>query len=456
MTGIPSLTQRAVDMYRGPRGIAVYMEDGGEVESFFDRFHPLRGSYRRKKPVSVKAVEAALDFTPLGTLKTGVEIYDESQQEDPNYAKMGIMAAAEAAGYIPFAGPAIKKMVKGGLDNLDLNFNKVNQNKIFNQDVDNLIISGKELGIPTEKINKDILDYAKLKKKPHPKRAFDDPKVEYVDTKTIVDNVAQLNLPRYDVGEFGGEFPTGQMRKSQYEEFADSGKETLKENIFNEGFKQPIEIEISLSDGGVFLYEGHHRLQAAIELGIDEVPIIFRTRQNPYGTPMAQMPGTIDPSGLDLYSTYSFSDLDFKNRIRTPPESATEMRARGATVYMDVDDTLTNRLPSKYYTPMREGYYRKTEYEDGGLVLGEKTGETTTAGRDVYVAPNGDQMSEKSMTFEIDGLFVNIPSIHNGTLYSSEKIYEMFMNGEIQPTSAHRTEEEAISAAQQRSDTLLP
>jgi hypothetical protein len=65
-------------------------------------------------------------------------------------------------------------------------------------------------------------------------------------------------------------------------------------------------------------------------------------------------------------------------------------------------------------------------------------------------------MSEKSMTFEIDGLFVNIPSIHNGTLYSSEKIYEMFMNGEIQPTSAHRTEEEAISAAQQRSDTLLP
>jgi hypothetical protein len=94
--------------------------------------------------------------------------------------------------------------------------------------------------------------------------------------------------------------------------------------------------------------------------------------------------------------------------------------------------------------------------EEGGLVLGEKTGETTTAGRDVYVAPNGDQMSEKSMTFEIDGLFVNIPSIHNGTLYSSEKIYEMFMNGEIQPTSAHRTEEEAISAAQQRSDTLLP
>jgi hypothetical protein len=359
--GIPGLTDIAVNMTRGPRGIISYMEEGGEVESFFSRFNPLTGSYREETPLSVKAVEKALDFTPFGTLKAAGEIYDESQQEDPNYAKMGIMAAAEAAGYIPFAGPAVKKMVKGGLDNFDLNFNKVSQNKIFEQEVNDLIISGKALGVSTEKINKDILDHAKLRKKPHPKRAFDDPKVEYVDTKTIVDNVAQLNLPRYDVGEFGGEFPTGQMRKSQYEEFADSGKETLKENIFNEGFKEPIEIEISLSDGGVFLYEGHHRLQAAIELGIDEVPIVFRTRQNPYGSPMAQMPGTIDPSGLDLYSTYSFSDLDFNNRIRTPPESATEMRARGATVYLNDDDTLSSRQPSKYYTPMREGYYRKTE-----------------------------------------------------------------------------------------------
>ena len=359
--GIPGLTDIAVNMTRGPRGIVSYMEEGGEVESFFDRFNPLTGSYRKEKPISVKAAETAIDFTPVGTLETAGEIYDESQQENPNYAKMGIMAAGEAAGYIPLAGPAVKKMVKGGLDSLDLDFNKVNQNKIFNQDVDNLIISGKALGVPTEEINKDILDYAKLKKKPYPKRAFDDPKVEYVDTKTIVDNVAQMNLPRYDVGEFGGEFPTGQMRKSQYEEFADSGKETLKENIFNEGFKEPIEIEISLSDGGVFLFEGHHRLQAAIELGIDEVPVVFRTRQNPYSSPMAQMPGTIDPSGLDLYSTYSFSDLDFKNRVRTPPESANEMRDRGATVYLNDDDTFSNRQPSKYYTPMREGYYRKTE-----------------------------------------------------------------------------------------------
>tara|TARA_R110001606_G_scaffold64247_2_gene149192 strand:+ start:3848 stop:5515 length:1668 start_codon:yes stop_codon:yes gene_type:complete len=361
--GMPGLTQRAIDMYRGPRGIISYMEEGGEVESFFDRFHPLRGSYRRKKPVSVKAVEAALDFTPLGTLKTGVEIYDESKQEDPNYAKMGIMAAAEAAGYIPFAGPAIKKMVKGGLDNLDLNFNKVNQNKIFNQDVDNLIISGKELGIPTEKINKDILDYAKLKKKPHPKRAFDNPKVEYVDTKTIVDNVAQLNLPRYDVGKFGGDLPTGKLVENpdKLDEFIDSGDETLKENIFNEGFKEPIEIEISLSDGGVLMSEGHHRLQAAIELGIDEVPVVFKTKENPLNLVPVQKPAKVDVSGLKTSTNYSFSDIDFENRILSPKESAKEIQERGGTVFMGENDTFSDRKSSKYYTPMREGYYRKTE-----------------------------------------------------------------------------------------------
>jgi hypothetical protein len=361
--GIPGLTDIAVNMTRGPRGIISYMEEGGEVESFFSRFNPLTGSYRKEKPLSVKAVEKALDFTPFGTLKAAGEIYDESQQEDPNYAKMGIMAAAEAAGYIPFAGPAIKKMVKGGLDNFDLNFNKVNQNKIFEQEVNDLIISGKALGVSTEKINKDILDHAKLRKKPHPKRAFDDPKVEYVDTKTIVDNVAQLNLPRYDVGKFGGDLPTGKLVENpdKLDEFIDSGNETLKENIFNEGFKEPIEIEISLSDGGVLMSEGHHRLQAAIELGIDEVPVVFKTKENPIDLVPMQKPAKIDVSGLETSTNYSFSDIDFVNRIRSPKESAKEIQERGGTVFMGENDTFSDRKSSKYYTPMREGYYRKTE-----------------------------------------------------------------------------------------------
>ena len=81
-------------------------------ESFFSRFNPLTGSYRRKTPLSVRGAETAIDFTPLAAVKTGQEIYEESQSEDPSLLKMGIMAAGEAAGLIPIAGPAVKTMVR--------------------------------------------------------------------------------------------------------------------------------------------------------------------------------------------------------------------------------------------------------------------------------------------------------------------------------------------------------
>jgi len=86
--------------------------------------------------------------------------------------------------------------------------------------------------------------------------------------------------------------------------------------------------------------------------------------------------------------------------------------------------------------------------------VGVNTGFKTQAGRDVYKSPDGEMMSEKSITFEVDGLFVNIPSIYDGVRYSEEEVYKKFMAGEIQPTSAHRTEEEAISAAKKRSNEL--
>lgn len=81
-------------------------------ESFFSRFNPLTGSYRREKPLSVRGAETAIDFSPLAAVKTGQEIYEESQSEDPSLLKMGIMAAGEAAGLIPIAGPAVKTMVR--------------------------------------------------------------------------------------------------------------------------------------------------------------------------------------------------------------------------------------------------------------------------------------------------------------------------------------------------------
>ena len=94
------------------------------------------------------------------------------------------------------------------------------------------------------------------------------------------------------------------------------------------------------------------------------------------------------------------------------------------------------------------------QYAEGGNVVGEKTGEQTSAGREIYLTPDGERVSEQSLTFEIDGIFVNVPSIHDGVRYNSDQVKEMLMNGEIQPTSAHKTEKEAISAAIARSDSL--
>jgi len=98
-------------------GVAAYMQEGGDPaeKSFFERFNPLTGSYRRKKPLSVKVAETAIDFSPVSTVEAIKEIYDESQKEDPDLTKMGIMAAAEVAGYVPLAGPGIKKMARGRL-----------------------------------------------------------------------------------------------------------------------------------------------------------------------------------------------------------------------------------------------------------------------------------------------------------------------------------------------------
>ena len=119
-----------------PQGIASF-QDGGEAESFFSRFNPLTGSYRKKKPLSVRAAETAIDFSPLAAVKTGQEIYEESQSEDPSLLKMGIMAAGEAAGLIPVAGPAVKTMVRRVPADLadEIASQKISPEEMFSEDV---------------------------------------------------------------------------------------------------------------------------------------------------------------------------------------------------------------------------------------------------------------------------------------------------------------------------------
>ena len=88
--------------------------------------------------------------------------------------------------------------------------------------------------------------------------------------------------------------------------------------------------------------------------------------------------------------------------------------------------------------------------------VGKKTGEKTKAGRDVYLTPDGERVSEKSVTIKFgENAFVNAPSIHDGVRYTEDEIREMLLEGKIKPTSRHDTMEEAIRAAENRSDKLM-
>ena len=86
--------------------------------------------------------------------------------------------------------------------------------------------------------------------------------------------------------------------------------------------------------------------------------------------------------------------------------------------------------------------------------VGKKTGKQTQAGRDVYETPEGEMVSEKSTTIEYKGKWINVPTIHGGKQYSEDELMKMLDKGLIKPTSAHNKLEEAIQAAQSRSDSL--
>jgi len=79
--------------------------------SFLDKITaPLTGDYRKKKPISVKAADVAIDMTPVGS---AVEIGEELSKEDPSYGKVAIIAAGDALGAaIPAMGPVAKSLIK--------------------------------------------------------------------------------------------------------------------------------------------------------------------------------------------------------------------------------------------------------------------------------------------------------------------------------------------------------
>jgi len=86
--------------------------------------------------------------------------------------------------------------------------------------------------------------------------------------------------------------------------------------------------------------------------------------------------------------------------------------------------------------------------------VGTKTGKQTQAGRDVYVTPEGENVSEKSTTFKYKGKWINVPSIHDGRKYDDDTLKLMLDAEIIEPTSSHKNREDAEKAAKARSDNL--
>ena len=120
---------------------------------------------------------------------------------------------------------------------------------------------------------------------------------------------------------------------------------------------------------------------------------------------------------------------------------------------------------SENITPLADYQYKQTKdptkkagggrigYADQGLV-GTPTDEVTQYDRRVYTTPTGEEVSEKSVTIPMGGMWINIPSIHDGREYSEDQLTEMILKGEIEPTSVHEDREEAIIVATQRSDMM--
>ena len=97
-----------------------------------------------------------------------------------------------------------------------------------------------------------------------------------------------LGMERYGRGGVGrhrdnaydGKEETKHLTKEEKQERYDSLKESIKDNGFNEEF--PILIMLRREGGEDQIFEGHHRLNISIELGLETVPVRFIEWQKEY------------------------------------------------------------------------------------------------------------------------------------------------------------------------------
>ena len=86
-------------------------------------------------------------------------------------------------------------------------------------------------------------------------------------------------MRRHRDNAYGGEKVGGLEKKEKERRY-----DTLKESIEKKGFKEecPIVIMLRRENNEDKLFEGHHRLNIAIELGLATVPVRFMEWQKEY------------------------------------------------------------------------------------------------------------------------------------------------------------------------------
>ena len=87
-------------------------------------------------------------------------------------------------------------------------------------------------------------------------------------------------------------------------------------------------------------------------------------------------------------------------------------------------------------------------------LVGRPTGQFSKAGKPMFRTPEGEDVSEKSITLPFKDKFVNIPSIHKGVKLSDDEVMSRLEKGRLKPTSEHDSMEDAIKAAKERSANL--
>ena len=88
-------------------------------------------------------------------------------------------------------------------------------------------------------------------------------------------------------------------------------------------------------------------------------------------------------------------------------------------------------------------------------MVGEITNEQTQFGRPIYKTPSGEKVSEKSTTLFFNGNWMNVPSIHGGKSFNEDELRRMIKQGNIKPTSVHKSKNDAEAAAKDRSDSMV-